>query len=140
MYKLTLVPLFALFSLISAIPEQLPDKIDKLEKRKPYNGEGLLYFPSVVNASGTLNACGGTNSDSDRVAAIPSAVFDESYCGKKVKIQRGDGYGEPIGATIVDQLECDGCGPSDLGLSPALWINFTSFNEAMNPINITWSV
>jgi hypothetical protein len=36
----------------------------------------------VVNASGTLNACGGTNSDSDRVAAIPSAVFDESYCGK----------------------------------------------------------
>jgi hypothetical protein len=34
---------------------------------------------------------------------------------QKVKIQRGDGYGEPIGATIVDQLECDGCGPSDLG-------------------------
>jgi hypothetical protein len=38
MYKLTLVSLFALSSLVFAIPQPVPDKIDELGKRSDYSG------------------------------------------------------------------------------------------------------
>jgi hypothetical protein len=49
MYKLTLVLLFALFSLIFAIPEQVvPVKIDELEKRysEHYLGGVHAFLPT----------------------------------------------------------------------------------------------
>jgi hypothetical protein len=42
MYNLTLVPLFALFSLVFAIPKPGPEKIDELERR-----DGQIFIGQV---------------------------------------------------------------------------------------------
>ncbi|KAH9988527.1 hypothetical protein BJV77DRAFT_733297 [Russula vinacea] len=148
MYKLTfgLLVLFALFSLIVAIPNPEPDsdKIDELEKRTGlsgwfFAGQGKLYSPSAEGS----NACGGINTDDDFVVAIPGMFFDfGKRCETIITIQSADRSDNPKGnrvnATIVDQ--CDSCSNNVFELSPALWKYITGAPTEFPPqIGIYWS-
>jgi len=124
MYKLTLT-LFAFFSLvlpIVAIPGPR-SKVDGLEKRT--TGVGTYFIPG-------LGACGRTNSASDLIVAISSAIYDGgAHCFDLVEISSG---GKSVQAQVVD--ECPSCNANDLDLSPATFEKFAPL--AQGEIDITW--
>ncbi|KAF8470907.1 hypothetical protein DFH94DRAFT_856392 [Russula ochroleuca] len=161
MYKLTLVLLFALFSLIFAIPEQVvPVKIDELEKRysEHYLGGAILYFPSEI----LTGACGENNTDDQFVVAIPSTIWDNgAQCGKvhgllipnmtllDVSLQPVAILGgfdiSWVYATVVDQCSGDRCNATSLAMSPALWKSFANISQAaddsqMTELEVLWNI
>ncbi|KAF8468075.1 hypothetical protein DFH94DRAFT_776936 [Russula ochroleuca] len=164
MYKLTLVLLFALFSLIFAIPEQVvPVKINKLEKRDVSRralsnygtyGTGIPYVPSLVGT----NACGIPTNDKQVVVAIPSPIFnndtDGTHCGETAWVfgRIGSYFYDWIEATVVDycrgetvnDTRCDSDNSTTIGLSPTLWgfLNDTSVhvNGSADEIYVYWGM
>ncbi|KAH9984600.1 hypothetical protein BJV77DRAFT_167388 [Russula vinacea] len=141
MHKLTfgLLVLFALFSLIVAIPIPEPDsdKIDELEKRMIWfsPGSAIAYWPATAGKG----ACGRTYNDYAVVVSVPSMFFDSGErCGTNMQIQALDSNDNPIGhpvtATIAD--ECKGCSNNNFDLSIELWYQL---GATVAPIDIRFS-
>jgi len=99
------------------------------------SGQGTFY------ATG-LNACGGTDQDSDYIAAVSHILYDEfpgatanpndnPVCGRMVKASRN---GKSVTVKITDR--CTGCAEFDLDFSPS------AFDQLADPdlgrVDITW--
>jgi len=87
-------------------------------------GGGDTYTGDLTYYDAGLGACGGTNTNSDMIAAVGWQFFDSfgggytnpnnaPICNKPVVITYG---GKSITVTIVDR--CGGCQPDDLDLTP----------------------
>ncbi|KAJ3553667.1 hypothetical protein NM688_g3485 [Phlebia brevispora] len=116
--------LFALTSLLclaaaSPVPEET------LEKRA--SGRGT-YFETG------LGACGWTNTDSDKIIAVSSSIFDGGkYCGQSIQITN-TANGQVAYGTVADS--CPGCGPGDLDMTPSLFEELGDLAQGVLPI--TW--
>lgn len=115
---------FALATVLSAtsatpVPEQ------GLEKRAR-TGQGTWYNTG-------LGACGWTNKDSDKVVALPTAVYGSgSHCGKTVHIKNTKN-GKTATATVAD--ECPGCGNGGLDMTPGLFKTLGNLDDGVIPIS-----
>ncbi|KIM67247.1 hypothetical protein SCLCIDRAFT_232592 [Scleroderma citrinum Foug A] len=91
------------------------------------SGQGTYY-------STGLGACGITNNDGQRIAAVSHLLFD-SYpnplCGKQITAYY---QGKSTTVTVTDR--CQGCAITDLDFSPTAFSDLA--NESLGRIDITW--
>ncbi|KAG8726317.1 hypothetical protein FRC11_000374 [Ceratobasidium sp. 423] len=126
--KLTvlLVSAFGFASSVAAIPVE---DSKSLVVRGPYdvhNGWATYYNPSVG-----IGACGWANGDGELVAAVGTALFQETMidgnpnnnpiCGKTAAVTYA---GKTISVKVVDR--CYACGYDDIDLSPAAFQQFAA--------------
>lgn len=78
-----------------------------------YAGTGLATYYSPG-----LGACGMTDTGADEVVALSAAQFNQSYCGKTIKITNALN-GTSVTAKIVDQ--CAGCFADQIDMSAAVF-------------------
>ncbi|KAI0250951.1 expansin family protein [Lactifluus subvellereus] len=131
MYKLTWI-LFAFFSLILPVlsaPVPAPEEFAELQKRITHTGRarGTWYYPGLGN-------CGGTNSASDFVVAMPKSLYDQNggrNCGHMVQISY---QGKTVEAKMVDS--CPSCGPNDLDMSPPTFKSLAPLSVGV--ITVQW--
>lgn len=121
--KIALATTAALALSASAAPVQ--------EKRGQYNGQATFF-------SVGLGACGWTNSDSDFVVAIDSAMYSGgSHCGKQLSITNTK-TGQTQSAQAVD--ECPTCSSNgSLDMSPSLFSALNNGNMDDGEFPISWS-
>ncbi|CAD6580832.1 MAG: hypothetical protein CYPHOPRED_001367 [Cyphobasidiales sp. Tagirdzhanova-0007] len=98
-------------------------------ERGSYTGKATYFYQG-----GQAGACEHYNSDSSKVVALDSRLYNYSYCGKKVVITN-TANGKTVVATVAD--ECPGCSSTySLDLSVGA---FTAIgNENTGVLPITW--
>ncbi|KAG9301180.1 hypothetical protein G9A89_012563 [Geosiphon pyriformis] len=125
------------FVVSAPIPHPESSNIDSLEKRDNFNyGQGTYFQPS-------LGACGSWVGSNAKIVALAAPYFDphshggspnqNSLCGKKVRIWRGEKSTEAI---VQDR--CPECAYSDIDMSPEVFKEIASSSEGRIPIK--WSM
>lgn len=103
----------------------------KLEARDSMSGDATFY--SVGSGS-----CGGTNSESELVAALSEELMGSGsngpYCGKSITVNGKDG--KSVTVKVVDS--CPECAKGDVDLSPTAFEKLGSLDTGVIPI--TWSL
>ncbi|KAI1410293.1 RlpA-like double-psi beta-barrel-protein domain-containing protein-containing protein [Hypoxylon sp. FL1857] len=80
------------------------------------------YYPG-------LGACGGTNSNSDAVVAMPPS--QDGHCGKTINIHYN---GKTATAKVVDK--CPGCAGDSIDVSPSVFQEFVDLSKGR--VQVTW--
>ncbi|KAF8468071.1 hypothetical protein DFH94DRAFT_285422 [Russula ochroleuca] len=136
MYNLTLVPLFALFSLVFAIPKPGPEKIDELERRDGQIFIGQAeHLPVDLYGLTTISGCGPPNIYAP-VVGISLAIHKYTLNCNDPEIVEIVYDSTVINATIV--YDCPGCGDSGIVMSDACFQEL-GIPQSTTVTNVLWS-
>ena len=100
-----------------------------IQARSSMSGDATYYAVG-------LGSCGGTNSDSDMVAALSSSLMGGSnsdLCGKSITVKSSSGS---VTLKVVDS--CPGCSEGDVDMSEAAFKQLGALDQGRIPI--TWSL
>ncbi|KAL7627273.1 hypothetical protein AAE478_001462 [Parahypoxylon ruwenzoriense] len=87
-----------------------------------FSGDMTYFFPG-------LGACGGYNTESEAVVAMP--LSQDGNCGRTINISYN---GKTVSAQVVDK--CPGCAGNSIDVSPSVFQQLESLDAGR--IQITW--
>ncbi|KAF8554685.1 hypothetical protein OG21DRAFT_1375938, partial [Imleria badia] len=99
----------------------------QLEARTTYSGRGTWFHDG-------LGACGGENTDEDKIVALSPPMYGSGgHCNKRVKITN-TANGKTAYGTVRDK--CPGCGADDLDMSIGLFEELGNLSTGV--LHISW--
>ncbi|KAF1843591.1 uncharacterized protein K460DRAFT_316110 [Cucurbitaria berberidis CBS 394.84] len=144
---IVLVILVCLLALIIGLAVGLSKGSNKTQNLPLPNGSET-YTGDLTYYAPALGACGIESSDKDAIVAVSHFTFDAAQvggnpnanplCGRKIRAKRvheNTGQSVSIDVTVVDR--CEGCQPTDLDVSPAMFKRLA--DEGKGRVKVTWA-
>eukprot|EP01113_Clastostelium_recurvatum_P022095 TRINITY_DN262_c0_g1_i1.p1 TRINITY_DN262_c0_g1~~TRINITY_DN262_c0_g1_i1.p1 ORF type:complete len:132 (+),score=28.26 TRINITY_DN262_c0_g1_i1:73-468(+) len=95
-----------------------------------FSGRATYY-----NQGGAAGACGQKHSDTDHICALPTALYRQGHCGKKVSVTN---TANKKNVEVIVADECPGCGASSLDLSVGAFEAIGSRSSGVLQVN--WEI